>query len=198
MNGVELPAGFLLRKCSAADIGPDFLKGYCRYQEVDQVWRKHGKRYELVPEPFVDDWDASATAQVVDVCRQCAASGGLVAALFDGSAVAAFAVLAREPFGSRNQYADLLEMQVSRPYRRKGLGRLLFRICAEQAWRWGAEKLYISAHSAEETQAFYRAMGCTLAKEINSAHAEQEPYDIQMECPLEGFFARWEGDANRN
>lgn len=196
MSGTELLEGFLLRKCSATDIGPDFLKGYCRYQEVDRVWRKRGERYELVSEPFVDDWDAPTTARVVGICRECAASGGLVAAVFDGMAVAAFVVLARQPFGSRKQYADLLEMQVSRPYRRKGLGRLLFRLCAEQAWAWGAEKLYISAHSAEQPQAFYRAMGCTLAEEINPVHAEQEPCDIQMECLLERFFAQQNEKTN--
>ena len=48
----------------------------------------------------------------------------------------------------------------------------------------GAEKLYISAHSAVETQAFYRAMGCVEAEEYQPAHVEQEPYDCQLECAL--------------
>ena len=49
----------------------------------------------------------------------------------------------------------------------------------------GAKKLYISAHSAVETQAFYRAMGCVEAQEYNQKHVEAEPYDCQMECSLE-------------
>ena len=48
----------------------------------------------------------------------------------------------------------------------------------------GAGKLYISAHSAVESQAFYKAMGCVEAKEINAAHAEKEPFDCQLEFSL--------------
>ena len=45
----------------------------------------------------------------------------------------------------------------------------------------GAEKLYISAHSAVESQAFYHAMGCVEAVEYKKEHVEQEPYDRQLE-----------------
>lgn len=37
------------------------------------------------------------------------------------------------------------------------------------------------SHSAEETQAFYQAMGCVDAVEVNVHHAALEPFDIQME-----------------
>ena len=47
-----------------------------------------------------------------------------------------------------------------------------------------AEKLYISDHSAVESQAFYRSMGCVEAKEHNRAHVEKEPWDCQLECVL--------------
>lgn len=45
----------------------------------------------------------------------------------------------------------------------------------------GAGKIYISAHASEDSQAFYKAVGCVEAKEINQAIAENEPYDCQME-----------------
>ena len=48
----------------------------------------------------------------------------------------------------------------------------------------GAQKLYISAHSAEESQAFYRSIGCIDALWISREHAEKEPYDCQMEYAL--------------
>ena len=47
-----------------------------------------------------------------------------------------------------------------------------------------AEKLYISSHSAVETQAFYRAVGCREAQEYNAEHVEQEPFDCQLEYVL--------------
>ena len=48
----------------------------------------------------------------------------------------------------------------------------------------GAGKLYISAHSAVESQAFYKSMGCVEAGEYNPEHVEKEPYDCQLECRL--------------
>ena len=47
-----------------------------------------------------------------------------------------------------------------------------------------AKKLYISAHSAVESQAFYKAMGCVEAEEYNAEHVEKEPYDCQLECDV--------------
>ena len=41
-----------------------------------------------------------------------------------------------------------------------------------------ADKLYISAHSSKESQAAYRALGCTRAEEVNAELAAAEPFDI--------------------
>ncbi len=86
--------------------------------------------------------------------------------------------------GSRGQYAVLAEMHVSEELRGRGLGRQLFARAAEEARSLGAEKLYISAMSAEESQAFYRAMGCVEAQEYDPPHVEKEPCDVQMEYLL--------------
>ena len=43
-----------------------------------------------------------------------------------------------------------------------------FASSADWAFSQGAKKLYISAHSALESQAFYAAMGCVEAEEIRS------------------------------
>ena len=45
-------------------------------------------------------------------------------------------------------------------------------------------KLYISAHSAVETQSFYRAMGCVEAEAYCAEHVEREPFDCQLECAI--------------
>ena len=72
-------------------------------------------------------------------------------------------------------------IQVSYEYRSKGVGKQLFILIAESARRMGAKKIYISAHSSEESQAFYKAIGCVEAEEYNRVIAENEPYDCKME-----------------
>ena len=79
---------------------------------------------------------------------------------------------------------DLTNIHVSEDVRRRGIGKKLF----EEATFWekkqGAEKIYISAHSAVESQAFYKAMGCVEAKQYQQKHVEQEPFDCQLEYSL--------------
>ena len=55
-----------------------------------------------------------------------------------------------------------------------------------RCWRRekGAKKLYISAHSAVESQAFYQRMGCVKALEYNRCHVDADPFDCQLECVL--------------
>ena len=48
----------------------------------------------------------------------------------------------------------------------------------------GASRLYISAHSAKESMAAYRALGCVEAEEINWTLAKKEPCDVQLEYRL--------------
>ena len=62
-----------------------------------------------------------------------------------------------------------------------GIGKKLFNAAKDWANKHGAKKLYISAHSAVETQAFYKAMGCTEAQVYNQKHTEAEPFDCQLE-----------------
>ena len=68
--------------------------------------------------------------------------------------------------------------------RNYGIGKQLFLIAKAWAKEIGAHKLYISAHSAVESQAFYKAMGCVEAKVYLQAHVEAEPFDCQLECPI--------------
>ncbi|RAK11237.1 hypothetical protein C8C77_103225 [Halanaerobium saccharolyticum] len=46
------------------------------------------------------------------------------------------------------------------------------------------KRLYISAHSSEKTQLFYKAMGCIEAIEYNETLVVKEPYDCQLEYVL--------------
>ena len=87
--------------------------------------------------------------------------------------------------GSCCQYADLTNLHVSEDFRRRGIGSQLFNIASDFAKSIGAKKLYISSHSAIETQNFYKHMGCIDTKEPIASHVEAEPYDCQLEFMLE-------------
>ena len=171
------------------DLRTGMFDEFERTQEVDLVWRTIQGEQKLVSEPFRDDWSLEDRQVLVACLRDCLAEGGAVCCIFEGEKIAAFFAMTRPPFGSRGQYADLQSLHVGRSWRRRGLGRRLLGIAAWQAAVWGREKLYISAHSAMESQAFYRAAGCREAEEINPAHAEAEPFDIQMEYPIPAFAA---------
>lgn len=88
--------------------------------------------------------------------------------------------------GSEGQYLDLTSLHVSEEQRGMGIGRKLFGLAALWAKERGAKKLYISGHSAVETQRFYEAMGCVDAVEPSKEHLRQEPYDRQLEFDLTG------------
>ena len=87
-------------------------------------------------------------------------------------------------FGGEQQYLDLSSLHVSEDMRRTGIGRSLFSTAKTWAKKQGARKLYISAHSAVESQAFYKAMGCIEAKVYHQGHVEAEPCDCQLECEI--------------
>ena len=88
------------------------------------------------------------------------------------------------PLGKAGDYRDLTCLHVSAELQGRGIGRELFTRAAQWARAHGGKKLYLSAHSAVETQAFYAAMGCVEAQEYNEAHVASEPFDCQMEYAL--------------
>lgn len=92
-----------------------------------------------------------------------------------------FASVEAEFLDEERRYLDLSSIHVSSDARRMGIGKRLFLGAVQWARKNGAEKLYISAHSAVESQAFYRSLGCVDALWRCEAHVAQEPYDCQLE-----------------
>lgn len=104
--------------------------------------------------------------------------------MFVGGKLKGFASVEGAPLGKDGVYRDLTSIHVSEEFRGRGWGRKLFDCAKGWAKAHGAEKLYISSHSAVESQAFYRAMGCTDALERIQEHVQKEPLDRQLECLL--------------
>lgn len=157
------------------------LDDFVRHQAVREVWREIDGVWRLVPNSFEEGWSR-------EQCRQAAAevaahmeSDQSAFGAFAGETVVGFATVSHRLFGETARYAQLVCFQVSEPYRRQGIGRTLFALAEEEMQRLGAEKLYISAHSSKESQAAYRALGCTPAREINETLAAEEPFDVQLE-----------------
>lgn len=176
----------LTRELTLADLHPDLLQSFNRYQEIKRCWRKEAGAWILKDSPFVEQWDANLKKEIVSVdFTNCLASGGCVWGVFNpANTCIAFASLLSELFGSEQQYLQLMQLHVSYEYRNLGIGKELFQLCSQKARQLGARKLYISAHSSEESQHFYKRAGCVDAEEINERLAEYEPYDRQMEFVL--------------
>lgn len=158
---------------------------FVRRQVVTDCLRREGGAWVVRSAPFVDDWSEADYAFLVRCLQSTARTGGLVLGAFAGGVLVGFASVEAQPYGSAGQYRDLSALHVSQNRRGGGIGRALFAAAKDWARRQGAAKLYISSHSAVETQGFYTAMGCVDAAEPWQKHIEQEPFDRQLECAVE-------------
>lgn len=168
-------------KLGEANFNAASLDGFQRRQEVFRCWRKTDDGYKLAPVHYVEDWDLTERRQLAQRILKTVSDGGLAYGAIKNGEVIGFALLDGALFGSKNQYIDLAEFYVSTPYRGMGVGKRLFAAACDGARELGAAKLYISAHSAEDSISAYKSYGCTFAEEINARLAEKEPCDLQLE-----------------
>jgi len=175
---------FTYTELTASNFQINSLDSFKRFQSVKNCWRKVSDGYALLPIAYTEEWSLSERRELAEKILQQVSLGSIAYGAMEDNRIVGFALIINERFGSRNQYVDLAEFYVSEPYRRKGIGKKLFQISCIAAKKLGGKKLYISAHSAEESIAAYKSYGCTLAKEINQILAEKEPCDLQLEFEL--------------
>ena len=186
--------GICYRALCADEICLELFHGFVRHQNVVKCWRKEDEKWVIRDDPFIDDWTADDYQILVKCLKNTVQTGGLVYAAFKGygaldsqpfgGTLKAFISVEPGLFGGEQGYLDLSSIHVSEDLRGKGIGQILFHAARDWAKKKGGRKLYISAHSAVETQAFYKAMGCVEAQVYDPHHVEQEPYDCQLECAL--------------
>ena len=169
------------RELSENEICTELFANFIRRQQVTRCWRKEKGTWVIKDAPFVDDWGQEEYKVLVSCLKNTVNTGGFVCGVFADGVLKGFASVESELFGESSRYLDLTSIHVSADMRGKGLGTGLFTRACRWARLHGAKKLYISAHSAVETQAFYRAMGCTEAQEYCKKHSEAEPFDCQLE-----------------
>ncbi|MBE5967066.1 MAG: GNAT family N-acetyltransferase [Lachnospiraceae bacterium] len=171
-------------KLKTDEINRELFSHFQRHQTVTLCWRKIDEKWCIKDDPFTDDWTEEEYNELVTCLKDTAASGGVVFGAFSDQTLKGFTSVEAPLFGSNREYLDLSSIHVSEDMRGKGIGKELFQLAKTWAKEHGAKKLYISAHSAVESQAFYHAMGCVEAQEYNPYHVQKEPYDCQLECKL--------------
>ena len=172
------------REVQADEINRDLFKDFIRRQVVTKCWRKENGIWVIREDPFTDDWSESDYRILISCLRNTVQTGGFVYAAFYMDMLKGFVSAEAELFGEERKYVDLSSIHVSEDMRNHGIGTRLFLAAKEWAGKRGADKLYISAHSAVESQAFYRKMGCTEAQICLPQHTKAEPYDCQLECNI--------------
>lgn len=172
------------RNLNFNEINENLFSNFVRRQVVTKCWRRIDGCWVIIDAPFIDDWSGEDYRALIINLKQILKCGGLVFGAFSEGNLKGFAAVPSYLTGSKKQYADLLELHVSEDMRRRGIGTKLFAAAVNYAKDLGAERLYISAHSAAESQAFYRSLGCIDAEELNAKHVEREPFDCQLEYKL--------------
>lgn len=166
------------------EIRRELFYGFIRHQDVTDCLRREKGNWVVKPDPFIDDWTNEDYKFLVSCLKNTVRMGGYVCGAFCGGTLKGFVSVELALFGAQLQYLDLSSLHVSEDLRGRGIGKKLFHEAAKWAKEHGAVKLYISSHSAVETQAFYRGLGCVEAKEYHKEHVEREPYDCQLEYSL--------------
>ncbi len=163
------------------EINRDMFRQFIRRQVVGNCYRWEKDHWEIREDPFIDDWSEDDYQVLIRCLKNTASTGGFVQGAFRDGVLKGFASVEAEFLDEERRYLDLSSIHVSSDARRMGIGKRLFLGAVQWARKNGAEKLYISAHSAVESQAFYRSLGCVDALWRCEAHVAQEPYDCQLE-----------------
>lgn len=172
-----------LRQVLKEDINDDFLNGYIRYQETNELYRMTDGNLEIIPEHFIETWDNDKLIEISRYLRDCVDEGGKVVALMKKDKCIGFASVENKVY--LNTYLAVHYCHVSNPYRNKGLGKKIFNKLVEVSKTFDVKKLYISSHPAIATQAFYKSVGCVMAQQIVPELLAVEPLDIQLEYVIE-------------
>ena len=173
-----------IEKLTKDNFSEHSLDEFSRHQVVTECWRCVQGQWQLQPIAFTEDWSLEKRQGMAKTIAENLDGDMLDFGAFDHGRLVGYITLGTEILGSRGQYRQVVEFQVSEEHRGMGIGRQLFTRLCEEARKIGAEKLYISTHSSKESHAAYRKLGCVHAEEIIPAIAEEEPCDVQMEYVL--------------
>lgn len=165
-------------------INLDLFSNFNRYQEVKKCWRKEDGQWVIKDIAFIEQWGSNEFSYLVKCLTNTINTGGCVFGAFIDHKLVGFASIENKFFGSHKEYLQLSSIHTSYESRGLGIGKKLFYLICQKAIKLGAKKLYISAHSSQESQAFYKSVGCVEATEYNAKLVQEEPCDCQLEYNL--------------
>ncbi len=172
------------RDVAEAELDRALFRDFIRRQVVTKCrWWEDGT-WVVRDAPAVDDWTEEDYLFLVDCLKQTVRGGGFVHAAFVGGRLKGFAAVKPALFGGAQRYLELAALHVSADLRRHEIGAALFAAARRWAREHGARQLYLSAHPAVETQAFYRRMGCEDAARRGPAQAGAAPDDCPLVCAV--------------
>lgn len=172
------------RELREDEICNELFAHFIRHQVVTKCRRRENGVWTIKNDPFIDDWTKEDYQTLIACLKNTVLTGGFVYAAFYDGRLKGFTSVESTLFGAEQNYLDLTSIHVSEDMRGRGIGAALFLAAKQWAKKRGAGKLYISAHSAVESQNFYQKMGCVEAEVYEQKHVEAEPYDCQLECRL--------------
>lgn len=173
-----------LRRIKEKNLSEALFTDFSRHQEVTRVFRAKGGKWVIKDVVFIEDWGENEKKELVGYLANTIKTRGIIYGAFDEDRLVGFMSVESKRFGSKKEYVELSSIHVDSAYRGQGIGRRLFECAVSSAESLGAKKLYISAHSSVESQAFYRKMGCVEALEFNPDSLAKEPCDCQLEYVL--------------
>lgn len=154
-------------------------------QYIGKAWRIIDGKRKLVEINYQDpDWPNGYEYHYNNLKGTILSGGSAIGAFDSNNKLLGFTTINREFFGEKYNHVLLDQLFITLEYRSKGIGKKLFMLSADVAREWDADKIYICAGSAEETIAFYFAIGCKEAVEINKELYESDPRDYQLEFSL--------------
>ena len=154
-------------------------------QYIGRAWREVEGKRKLVEINYQDsDWPNGYEYHFNNLKKTILSGGSAIGAFDSNNKLLGFSTINRESFGEKCNYVLLEQLFITLEHRNKGIGKKLFMLSANVAREWNEDKIYICAGSAEETIAFYFAIGYKEAEEINKKLYENDPRDYQLEFSL--------------
>lgn len=154
-------------------------------QYINQAWREINGHRQLIEINYQDsDWPNGYEYHYSNLKNTILNNGVAFGAFESNCKLLGFATINSDFFGEKFNYVLLDQLFITLEHRNKSIGKKLFMLCVDVAREWKADKIYICAGSAEETIAFYFAIGCKESSEINKELYESDPNDYQLEFSL--------------
>ncbi len=153
-----------------------------RGEVIENIYYLQNGNLVLQPEHYdMQGWPPGEPEQYIPILIDCFDRGGTFYGAFQNGELIGVVVLDNKLIGPNKDQLQLKFLHISRTYRKRGLGKILFNKVVKRAHEMKARKLYVSATPSENTINFYINMGCVVTREVDRELFELEPEDIHLE-----------------